>query len=193
MQIMGSLDKLDSVLTIRKALESLLQTPDNIASDAGAHIKELENMKMSLKLLQKSKIGFTLDKLRKATDDDSVKKSAKSLMKKWLQLTNTADAKAKPTSTKSSEKTSSERLIPIDFKLTASPPTRNKKGQLKFEDHPEFYPNLSPKEVLQQGAFGGTYFRPIYSSVTKQKYGKEVGKTDHCIALLRIQLWIMCR
>merc|ERR1719343_1574903 len=129
---------------------------------------------MSLKVLQKSKIGFTLDKLRKATDDDSVKKSANSLMKKWLQLTNTADAKAKPTSTKSSEKTSSERLIPIDFKITANAPTRNKKGQLVFDDHPDFKPNLAPKEVLQQGSFGGTYFRPIYSSVTKQKYGKEV-------------------
>ena len=29
-------------------------------------------------------------------------------------------------------------------------------------------------EVLQAGSFGGTYFRPIYSSVTKVKYGKEV-------------------
>ena len=34
----------------------------------------------------------------------------------------------------------------------------------------DFRPNLSPKEVLQQGSFGGTYFRPIYSSVTKQKW-----------------------
>jgi len=29
---------------------------------------------------------------------------------------------------------------------------------------------------LQQGSFGGSYFRPIYSSVTKQKYGEEVWK-----------------
>ena len=29
---------------------------------------------------------------------------------------------------------------------------------------------------LQAGSFGGTYFRPIYSSVTKQKYGPEVWK-----------------
>ena len=29
---------------------------------------------------------------------------------------------------------------------------------------------------LQAGSFGGTYFRPIYSSVTKQKYGLEVWK-----------------
>ena len=37
----------------------------------------------------------------------------------------------------------------------------------KKEDiHKQFKPNRSPKRVFQMGAFGGTYFRPIYSSVT---------------------------
>ena len=34
----------------------------------------------------------------------------------------------------------------------------------------EFNPNKSPKEVFQEGAFGGTYFRPIYSSITDKNY-----------------------
>lgn len=53
-------------------------------------------------------------------------------------------------------------------------PRRNKKKELVFPDQPEFTPNLTPKEILQFGSFGGTYFRPIYSSITKKKYGPEV-------------------
>jgi hypothetical protein len=47
---------------------------------------------------------------------------------------------------------------------------RKRNGTLIFEDHPEFTPNLTPAEIFSQGAFGGTYWRPIYSSVNKRAY-----------------------
>ena len=34
----------------------------------------------------------------------------------------------------------------------------------------DFRPNISPKRVFQMGAFGGTYYRPIYSSITNKNY-----------------------
>lgn len=50
------------------------------------------------------------------------------------------------------------------------PLPKRKNGALFFPDFPAFRPNLTPKQVLQMGSFGGTYFRPISSSVTGKKY-----------------------
>ena len=49
-------------------------------------------------------------------------------------------------------------------------PRRNKDGEILFADYPEFRPNLSPREMFELGSFGGTYWRPIYSSVTGKNY-----------------------
>lgn len=49
-------------------------------------------------------------------------------------------------------------------------PARAPNGNLVFKDFPDFRPNLTPKEVMQAGSFGGTYFRPIRSGVTGQTY-----------------------
>lgn len=39
-----------------------------------------------------------------------------------------------------------------------------------FPDYPDFKPNVTPLEMFSMGVFGGTYWRPIYSSVTGKKY-----------------------
>lgn len=49
-------------------------------------------------------------------------------------------------------------------------PTRGKNNVLKFEGFPDMQPNLTPKEILQMGSFGGGYFRPIKSGVTGKQY-----------------------
>lgn len=50
------------------------------------------------------------------------------------------------------------------------PPRKNKYGEIVFKDYPEFRPNLTPREIFKLGSFGGTYWRPIYSSVTGKRY-----------------------
>ena len=49
-------------------------------------------------------------------------------------------------------------------------PKRNKFKEIIFTDYPDFRPNLSPKEMFALGSFGGTYWRPIYSTVTNKNY-----------------------
>lgn len=47
-------------------------------------------------------------------------------------------------------------------------PRKNSRGEYVFKDHPEFRPNMSPKEMFHAGIFGGTYFRKIHSGVLKK-------------------------
>lgn len=49
-----------------------------------------------------------------------------------------------------------------DWTPTADPPTRTDDGTFHFE-RDDFYPNKSPAEMLNEGVFGGTYFRPLFS------------------------------
>jgi len=165
---------MDEVVGIKKDLEKLLTAKENIPEQAPDMISTLAGLKLDLRILMKTKIGFTLDKVRKATTDEAVKKEAKNLLKQWQKLE--AGSTDKKKTEKTEEKKKKEAVVAADFEISAPLPTRNKKGQLVFPDQPEFRPNMTPKEVLQAGSFGGTYFRPIYSSVTKQKYGSEVWK-----------------
>lgn len=43
-----------------------------------------------------------------------------------------------------------------------------KNNRYFFPDYPDFTPNLSPSEIFQLGSFGGTYWRPIQSSILKK-------------------------
>lgn len=85
------------------------------------------------------------------------------------------DHSAESTSKKRTTKSQRKQEIPIINDEYQPLPKRNKAGYLVFEDYPEFRPNLTPAEVIQKGSFGGTYFRPIYSSVTDTHY-REVWK-----------------
>jgi hypothetical protein len=42
-----------------------------------------------------------------------------------------------------------------------------------FIDYPDFRPNLSPREIIQMGSFGGGYFRDIQSSICLDKNKKK--------------------
>jgi hypothetical protein len=49
-------------------------------------------------------------------------------------------------------------------------PNKNSYGEIIFKDYPDFKPNLTPREIFKMGSFGGTYWRPIKSAITKKEY-----------------------
>ncbi|KAL9115368.1 MAG: hypothetical protein Q9227_000689 [Pyrenula ochraceoflavens] len=50
-----------------------------------------------------------------------------------------------------------------EWEATAPSPMRDADGTLHFESHSDFTPNKTPEEILREGAFGGSYFRPYVS------------------------------
>lgn len=57
-----------------------------------------------------------------------------------------------------------KQIFSLQSRTTASmssPMRRNARREFTCKDFPDFRPNVSPKEMFQQGIFGGTYFRDI--------------------------------
>lgn len=47
-----------------------------------------------------------------------------------------------------------------------------------FKDHPDFTPNMTPKEMFNIGIMGGSYFREIKSTITGKTYKNNYKKYD---------------
>eukprot|EP00096_Caligus_rogercresseyi_P012363 TRINITY_DN5144_c0_g1_i2.p1 TRINITY_DN5144_c0_g1~~TRINITY_DN5144_c0_g1_i2.p1 ORF type:complete len:286 (+),score=72.15 TRINITY_DN5144_c0_g1_i2:61-918(+) len=148
---MGAKVNTQRVLEIRKLLDKGASKPSKLLS-------ELSKIEMTKDALKETKIAKTLLKIKDSSKDEDLRGRIKDLLKAWSESTSCKPAKD---------------MSNRPFEASSPLPKRNAKGVVVFEDHPEFKPNLSPKEVLQAGSFGGTYFRPIYSSITKMKYGSE--------------------
>lgn len=68
-----------------------------------------------------------------------------------------------PNSTPPTQDTSSICLAWPSWHASAPQPTRDDNGSLHFPSHPAFTPNKSPAEILREGSFGGSYWRPLHS------------------------------
>ena len=49
------------------------------------------------------------------------------------------------------------------WEVTASTPARDQESTFHFQDQPSFTPNKSPEEMIREGCFGGSYWRPLHS------------------------------
>ena len=90
------------------------------------------------------------------------------------QVKSQGKAKREITGSEPQENKESNNILPLkdvetlrsgwaSWTPTAPPPTRDEDSTFHFEDQPTFVPNKSPEEMLREGCFGGSYFRPLYS------------------------------
>ena len=77
---------LEVILRIRKKMDELVANSTYSEAVITDLLNELKKTNVTLKLLQKSKIGFTVNTIRKSSRSESVKFAAKSLLKDWQKI-----------------------------------------------------------------------------------------------------------
>ncbi|XP_006871927.1 PREDICTED: transcription elongation factor A protein 1 [Chrysochloris asiatica] len=74
----------DEVVRIAKKMDKMVQKKN--AAGALDLLKELKNIPMTLELLQSTRIGMSVNAIRKQSTDEEVTSLAKSLIKSWKKL-----------------------------------------------------------------------------------------------------------
>lgn len=173
------------ILQLKEKLDKLVDQ-DTVEEEAIVDIlKTLRTMPITLELLRTTKIGQTLQEVKKkGASAATASKTAKELIAQWKKDCSTpssSDTTAARTGKREVkpvvryEEEAVQREVKRIGNITVYPemqpiPKKNAKGYLVFPDYPNFRPNLTPKEVMQMGSFGGTYFRIIKSGVTGETY-----------------------
>ncbi|RWS21739.1 transcription elongation factor S-II-like protein, partial [Leptotrombidium deliense] len=75
----------DEVLRIRKKLDKMVDQKDD-QSQALDLLKSLKDLKITLDVLQKTRIGMTVNNLRKSSSDEDVISLSKTLIRSWKKL-----------------------------------------------------------------------------------------------------------
>jgi len=121
----------EEVMRIRKQIDKITEDlKGSEGSDAGQALdllKALDSTKISLPILTKTRIGMSVNALRKSSSDDDVNSVAKSLIKAWKKLLpDSGSSDKKESNGKSGEKKSSKGedkgAPPPDFPNKSFPP-----------------------------------------------------------------------
>ncbi|XP_060788008.1 transcription elongation factor A protein 1 [Neoarius graeffei] len=107
----------EEVIRIAKKIDKLAQKKNG--SGALELLKELKNVPMTLELLQSTRIGMSVNAIRKQSTDEEVTSLAKSLIKSWKKLLDEPPGGDKP-----SEEKKKEPAAPVMSQSQGSPEPR---------------------------------------------------------------------
>lgn len=107
----------EEIIRIAKKMDKMVQKKN----PAGALdlLKELKNIPMTLELLQSTRIGMSVNAIRKQSTDEEVTSLAKSLIKSWKKLLDGSSAE-KTAEEKNKEPTSSSQSSPEEKEESSS-------------------------------------------------------------------------
>ncbi|KAL4235738.1 Transcription elongation factor A protein 1 [Mactra antiquata] len=101
----------EEVLKVRSKLEKMISSDTADHSSAVDILKSLQELPMNLAVLQKTRIGMTVNNFRKATSNEEVISLSKNLIKIWKKLlpeTNTKSDKKEKSGSKNGDSMDSE-------------------------------------------------------------------------------------
>ena len=128
--------------------------------------KKSKALRLAKKFMRKHGKGTRKVRKIKLKGGSTRKKKAQNQSKS--KRINKAKSKIKKPTTNSYLKKQEKQIY-----YTKDKPLKNKNGIIVFKGYPKFRPNLTPSQVIKMGSFGGTYYRPIESFITKQTYKNE--------------------
>lgn len=106
-------------------------------------------------------------------------KAKQSRQRKAVEVTKDKDTAQEGDDASSQESIDELRASWSSWTASAPAPTRGDAGAFHFISHPDFTPNKSPAEVIREGAFGGHYFRPLYSKKLRTTISNDYLELPH--------------
>ncbi|XP_026478322.1 transcription elongation factor S-II [Ctenocephalides felis] len=113
----------DEVMRIQKKLHKMTTDEESGQEQALDLLKSLQTLKIDLDILTKTRIGMTVNALRKCSKDDEVISLSKTLIKNWKKFLSCPPSTKDTTSSTSKPKVKEEKKYEKEKSQTSFPPT----------------------------------------------------------------------
>lgn len=122
----------DEVVRIAKKMDKMVQKKN--AAGALDLLKELKNIPMTLELLQSTRIGMSVNAIRKQSTDEEVTSLAKSLIKSWKKLLDGPSTEKDPEEKKKEPAITSQNSPEAREESSSSGNVSNRKDETNARD-----------------------------------------------------------